>query len=206
MSPPFNVFLTPSGKFEPSSVSKTLTSGLARGLGVHAVPLVDWRDERRRHAFQDWVRRVVGVHAGRHGRPVVGAEPAAPHELGEPRPRVCAEPGHVESEPAASVPDVALERQALRRRVRHVVQPDHDPYIPEIRVVQCVPIAGRGKRVAARLRGGAERPHRLLREQEVIELAAGREKRQHLRTCGLGLLREQGWRGKKGCCNAADRQ
>src|SRR5437762_13633071 len=35
MSPPFNVFLTPSGKFEPSSVSRTLTSGLARGLGVH---------------------------------------------------------------------------------------------------------------------------------------------------------------------------
>src|SRR5204862_7820454 len=35
MSPPFSVFLTPSGKFEPSSVSRTLTSGLARGLGVH---------------------------------------------------------------------------------------------------------------------------------------------------------------------------
>ena len=116
------------------------------------------------------------------------------------------EPGHVESEPAASIPDVPLERQALRRRVRHIVQPNHDTYNPEIRVVQCVPIAGRGKRVAARLRGGAERPHRLLREQEVIELATGREKRQHLRTGGLGLLREQGWRGKKGGCNAADRQ
>ena len=164
------------------------------------------RDERRRHAFQDGVRRVIGVHAGRHGRPVVGAEPPAPHELGEPRPRVGAEPGHVESEPAASAPHVPLERQALGRRVRHVVQPDHDPYIPQIRVVQRVPIAGRGKRVAACLRGGAERTHRLLREQEVIELAAGREKRQHLRTCGLGLLRDKGWRGKKGCCNAADRQ
>src|SRR5262245_52559995 len=35
MSPPFNVFLTPSGKFEASSVSSTFTSGLARGLGVH---------------------------------------------------------------------------------------------------------------------------------------------------------------------------
>ena len=35
MSPPFSVFFTPSGKFEPSSVSRTLTSGLARGLGVH---------------------------------------------------------------------------------------------------------------------------------------------------------------------------
>ena len=35
MSPPFSVFLTPSGKFEPSSVSRILTSGLARGLGVH---------------------------------------------------------------------------------------------------------------------------------------------------------------------------
>jgi hypothetical protein len=40
----------------------------------------------------------------------------------------------------------------------------------------------------------------------MIELAAGREKRQHLRTCGLGLLRDKGWRGQKGCCNAADRQ
>src|SRR5690349_8602106 len=36
MSPPFSVFLTPSGKFEPSSVSSTFTSALARGLGVHA--------------------------------------------------------------------------------------------------------------------------------------------------------------------------
>src|SRR4029453_14311009 len=35
MSPPFRVFLMPSGKFEASSVSRTLTSGLARGLGVH---------------------------------------------------------------------------------------------------------------------------------------------------------------------------
>ena len=35
MSPPFNVFFTPSGKFEASRVNKTLTSGLARGLGVH---------------------------------------------------------------------------------------------------------------------------------------------------------------------------
>src|SRR5258708_35979886 len=35
LPPPFSVFLTPSGKFEPSSVSRTLTSGLARGLGVH---------------------------------------------------------------------------------------------------------------------------------------------------------------------------
>src|SRR5262245_14326903 len=36
MSPPFSVFLTPRGKFEPSSVRRTLTSGLRRGLGVHA--------------------------------------------------------------------------------------------------------------------------------------------------------------------------
>src|SRR5438105_3317771 len=35
MSPPFNVFLTPSGKLEASSVRRTLTPGLARGLGVH---------------------------------------------------------------------------------------------------------------------------------------------------------------------------
>ena len=81
-----------------------------------------------------------------------------------------------------------------------------DPYIPQIRVVQRVPIAGRGKRVAAGLRGGAECTHRLLGEQEVLELAAGREKRQHLRTCGLRLLRGQAWRGHKGCDNAADRQ
>src|SRR6185503_11536111 len=35
MSPPLSVFFTPRGKFEASSVSRTLTSGLARGLGVH---------------------------------------------------------------------------------------------------------------------------------------------------------------------------
>src|SRR5262245_59801289 len=35
MSPPLSVFLTPSGKFDASSVSSTLTSGLTRGLGVH---------------------------------------------------------------------------------------------------------------------------------------------------------------------------
>ena len=29
------MFLTPSGKFEASSVSRTFTSGLTRGLGVH---------------------------------------------------------------------------------------------------------------------------------------------------------------------------
>jgi len=68
----------------------------------------------------------------------------------------------------------------------------HDPYIPRIHVVQCVPIAGRGKGVAASLRGEAERTHRLLRKQDVIELAAGREKRQHLRTGGLGLPRGKG--------------
>src|SRR4051794_13650966 len=36
MSPPFKVFFTPSGKFETSSVNRTVTSGFTRGLGVHA--------------------------------------------------------------------------------------------------------------------------------------------------------------------------
>ena len=62
MSPPFNVFLTPSGKFEPSSVSKTLTSGLARGLGVHDASLIGATNVAGT-PFRIGVRRVVGVHA-----------------------------------------------------------------------------------------------------------------------------------------------
>ena len=47
-------------------------------------------------------------------------------------------------------------------------------YVAETLVVERVPVAGRGERVGVARRGG-ERPHRLLREQDVIELASGRE-------------------------------
>ena len=89
------------------------------------------------------------------------------------------------------------------------VRPDdrhHDTDIPQARLVQRVPIAGRGKRVAACLRGCAKRAHRLLCEQEMIQLPAGREERPHPGAWGLGLLRDNGSRSNKDCRNAADRQ
>ena len=179
MSPPLSVFFTPSGKFDASSVSSTLTSGLSARARRPRVPLVDRRHERRRHALHDRVPGVVDVDARRQRRPVAGGEAAAAHELGEPRPRVVAEPGDVESEPRAAAGHVAFERLPLRRCVRHVVQPDHQPNVAEVRVVQVLPLGGGGERVAAVGGPGREGPHRLLREQDVIELAAGGEERQH---------------------------
>src|SRR2546426_418736 len=117
MSPPFNVFLTPSGKFEASRVRRTLTSGLARGLGVHE------------------------YHS------LIGATNVAgtPFRIG------CA-----------------------------------------------------GS--SAFTRAGAERTHRLLREQEVIELAALCEERQHFRARGLGLPPRGGQDREKAYRGASDRR
>ena len=59
------------------------------------------------------------------------------------------------------------------------------PHVPEVCVVESVPVAGGRKRVAALAGAGAKGAHGLLREKEVIELASGGEERQDPGTrCG----------------------
>ncbi len=135
------------------------------------------------------MRGVVNIDARRQRRPVAGGEASATEELREPRPGVAAEAGDVEAEPGTATGHIAFEGLPLRRRVRHVVQPDDDADVAEGGVAHRVPVAGRSEGIVAGAGARAEGAHRLLGEEVMIELAPRGEKRQHLGArCGGFLL------------------
>ena len=179
MSPPLSVFLTPSGKFEASRVSSTLTSGLTRGLGVHAYhSLVGATNVGGTPRRIGWVTSSTLSRAGSDGQLLA---------LKRLPPRNSPNHGHAWLpkpemwNPSQAPPrcHVALERLALRRRVRHVVQPDHEPHVPQRHIVERVPVAGRREGVARLVGLRAERLHRLLCEEQMIQLATRSEKGQN---------------------------